>query len=102
MKDNKNNFKFCDVCKSKATLFCMECLCNYFCDSCYKLFHDKKENCNHKKEKIDYYAPIDIRCPEHKNVPLNLFCLDEKGKISIFYNLIIYYRIMLFNVCLFK
>ena len=79
MEKKQNNFKLCDVCKSQATLICMECLCNYFCDSCYKFHHDKKENSNHKKEKIDYYVPIDTRCPEHQNVPLNLFCLYEKG-----------------------
>jgi len=45
------------------------------------MIHDKKENINHKKEKIDYYLPIELRCNEHQNVPLNLFCLDEKGNI---------------------
>ena len=39
----------------------------------------KKENSNHKKENIDYILPIDTRCPEHPKIPLNLFCLDEKG-----------------------
>ena len=25
------------------------------------------------------FVPIDIKCPEHDRVPINLFCLDEKG-----------------------
>ena len=79
MEEKQQNFKYCEICKSKATTFCLECLYNYYCDSCYKLVHDNKENSNHKKEKIDYYVPIETRCPEHKNVPFNLFCLDEKG-----------------------
>ena len=61
----------------------------YYCDSCYKFIHDKKENMNHKKEKIDYYLPIQLRCNAHQNVPLNLFCLDEKGNIILFN---IYYK----------
>ena len=48
------------------------------------MIHDKKENANHKKEKIDYYLPIDLRCNVHQNIPLNLFCLDEKGNIILF------------------
>ena len=41
-----------------------------------------KENKNHKKEKIDYFLPIDTRCPEHPKVPLDLFCINEKGIIN--------------------
>ncbi len=58
-------------------------LYNYYCDSCYKFIHDIKDNKNHKKEKIDYFLPIDTRCPEHPKIPLDLFCIDEKGKIII-------------------
>ena len=60
----------------------MECLFNYFCESCYKFIHDKKENSNHKKEKIDYYVPIDTRCLVHPKNSLNLFCIDENGKMK--------------------
>ena len=80
MEVRQPHFKFCDICKSEATFLCMDCLYNYYCDSCYKFIHSMKINCNHKKEKIDYYIPIETRCPEHPNVALNLFCLDEKGK----------------------
>ena len=80
MEEKQQNYKYCDICKSKATILCLECLyIYYYCDSSYKLDHDNKKNSNHKKEKIDYYVPIGTRCPEHKNVPLNLLCLDEKS-----------------------
>jgi len=70
--------KKCDICKGDATSLCFNCM-NYFCDSCFKIAHSKEQTQSHKKEKIDYYVPIDVRCPEHKLVPMNLFCVDEKG-----------------------
>ena len=87
MEEKENNYKCCDICKSQATFLCPFCLGgagHYYCDSCDKFIHDKKENINHKKEKIDYYFPINLRCNTHQNVPLNLFCLDEKGNIILF------------------
>ena len=85
MEEKQKNYKVCDLCKLQATLFFLVCLnINYFCDSCYKFVHDKKENNNHKKEKIDLYIPIDTKCPNHPNVPLNLFCIDEKGNILLY------------------
>ena len=88
MEDKKKNFKQCDICDLEATLLCLECLNNYYCESCYKFIHDKKAKGNHKKEKIDYYLPIEARCPEHTNIPLNLFCIDEKGN---YFNLKYYF-----------
>ena len=82
MEEIKKNYKPCDICKSEAKYICLECLNNYYCDSCYKMIHDIKENSNHKKEQIDNFVPIDTRCPEHQNVPLNLFCIDDKGNIN--------------------
>ena len=79
MEVKQHNFKQCDICKSEATCLCWDCISNYYCDSCFKLIHDMKANSSHKKEKIDYYVPIETRCPEHPKVELNLFCLDEKG-----------------------
>lgn len=72
----------CDICESDATSLCNTCE-EYFCDSCFKLIHDKKK-AKHEKESIDVFVPIDIKCPEHPNVPLNLFCTDEKGNKNIF------------------
>ena len=43
------------------------------------MIHDKQKNSQHKKEPIDPYIPFDLKCPEHPDIPLNLFCLDEKG-----------------------
>ena len=92
MKEKENIFQCCNICKSQATFLCSSCIDSvefYYCDSCYKFIHDKKENMNHKKEKIDYYLPIELRCSVHQNVPLNLFCLEEKGIIILFN---IYYK----------
>ena len=50
-----------------------------FCDDCFKLSHNNEEYKNHKKEKYDYYVPIDLKCPQHKLHPNDLFCVDEKG-----------------------
>ena len=101
MEEKQRNYKLCDICESQATLLCFECLTNYYCDSCYKLIHDKKAKSKHKKEKIDYFVPIDTRCPEHSNVALNLFCLDEKGNY-ILYIIEILYRTLLFNVLFYE
>ena len=73
------NFKQCEICEIEANNLCLECS-NYYCDECYKYVHDKKAKKNHKKEKIDYFAPIDTKCIDHPKNPLNLFCVDEKGK----------------------
>ena len=71
----------CDICESDSTCLCITCQ-NYYCDTCFKLVHDKKTK-SHEKEAIDHYVPIDIKCPEHPSVPLNLFCTDEKGNFFI-------------------
>ena len=81
------NIKLCDICEINATLLCLNCS-SYFCDSCYKFVHDKKAKTQHKKEKIDPFVPIDIKCPDHPNNPMNLFCVDEKG-INIYFTIFI-------------
>ena len=72
--------KKCDICQKDSTSICFQCM-HYFCDSCFKLSHNEETKKIHKKEKIDYYVPIETRCPEHPNVALNLFCINEKGNI---------------------
>ena len=72
-----SNIKQCDICGINASCLCFDCI-NYFCESCFKLIHDKKINSGHKKEKIDPYIPIDLKCKDHPKIPLNLFCIDEK------------------------
>ena len=79
MESDKKNYKQCEICKIEANSLCLECS-SYYCEECYKYVHNKKENVNHKKEKIDYFAPIDTKCPEHPKIPINLFCVNEKGK----------------------
>ena len=85
MNKNFTQNKICDFCGKNATCLCFECL-NYFCEQCYKIIHDIKKDSQHKKENIDYFVPIDIKCPYHPKIPLNLFCVNEKGK----YNYIIF------------
>ena len=78
MEEKSNLIKKCEVCEEDATCLCFECL-NYFCESCFKLIHDKKKT-RHKKEKIDPFIPIDFKCPEHPRIIMDLFCSEEKGK----------------------
>ena len=87
----QNRNKQCEICKEAATSLCFKCI-SYFCDSCFKFVHEKKANIAHKKEKIDYFVPIDTKCPYHPANPINLFCIDEKGKSIYFFY---FYRIML-------
>ena len=75
----KKNYKLCEICDNEATSLCLKCV-SYFCDKCFKYVHENnKTKNNHKKEKIDYFVPIDTKCPDHPQVPINLFCIDEKG-----------------------
>ena len=79
--EEQKNFIQCEMCKDEeATALCLDCHI-YFCEVCYKCVHDRKKNSNHKKEKIDLFVPIQTTCPDHERVPINLFCIDEKGKI---------------------
>ena len=82
--------KKCDICNSYAKSLCYECL-SYYCDSCFKLIHEKEKNSKHKKEELDPYIPIDLKCRIHTKNPLNLFCLEEKGKYH-------YYIIPKYNI----
>ena len=72
--------KQCELCGETAKNLCLNCN-SYYCDSCYKFVHEKKKNLEHKKEAIDPFVPIDTKCSSHPNIPLNLFCIDEKGNI---------------------
>ena len=42
--------------------------------------HDIKNDPKHKKETIDPFIPIELKCPIHHLNPMNLFCTYEKGK----------------------
>ena len=78
-----NSIKKCEICKINAICLCLKCN-SYYCESCFKFVHDKQSNNNHNKEVIDAFIPIDTKCPDHPNIPINLFCVDEKGKKNIF------------------
>ena len=88
--------KKCEICEENPTNICLKCM-SYFCDSCFKFIHEKKNKKDHQKELIDPFAPIVTKCPKHPLIPIILFCTNEK---SNFYILIFFfnYRIMLFNM----
>ena len=67
----------CEVCEEIAENLCLNCN-KYYCKSCFKYIHEKKKNKNHKKENIDLDIPIATKCPIHTDVPMNLFCINEK------------------------
>ena len=75
--EDKIEERKCEICKEKATNICFDCSF-YLCDSCFKFIHEKKANLEHKKEEIDPFVSIDIKCPEHSKSQLNLFCIEEK------------------------
>ena len=79
MDSEKHNLiKECGICSSNATCLCFKCN-YYFCENCFKYIHDFKKNSTHKKELIDPFIPIDVKCPDHPEDRMSLFCLDEKG-----------------------
>ena len=80
MEEPKKEEKECELCKNIATNVCFECLF-YLCDSCFKYLHEKKVNAGHKKEDIDPFVSVIIKCPDHPKMPMNLFCKDDKSKI---------------------
>ena len=83
MESSQKNNKQCDICGEIAKSLCFKCTM-YLCDSCFKFIHDKTINRDHKKEIIDYFSPIELKCPDHPKDRINLFCIDEKGKIYNF------------------
>ena len=97
MENKEKEIKKCDFCGSNATCLCFQCI-NYFCDKCHKFIHNMEKNVNHNKEAIDAFAPIDLKCPNHPKIPLNLFCLEEMGKILINFS----YRVMLFILSFYR
>ena len=82
--EDKEKEKSCELCKGKATNICFDCFF-YLCDSCFTFLHEKEANSDHKKEDIDPDVSIEIKCPEHPKIPKNLFCVEEKSKIIIYY-----------------
>jgi hypothetical protein len=79
MENDKGINKLCDICGEIPTCLCFQCIM-YLCDSCFKFIHSKNKNSGHEKEKIDYFAPIELKCPKHSKDRINLFCIDENGK----------------------
>ena len=72
-KEKMKAIKVCEICKTNAIYLCFQCN-NYFCESCFKFVHDKQANSNHKKEIIDPFIPIDLKCPDHPQEGITLLC----------------------------
>ena len=72
-----NNQILCELCEENSKNLCLTCN-SYYCENCFNFVHQKKKNLGHKKEEIDPYVPIETKCAEHGNSPINLFCLNEK------------------------
>ena len=80
--------KNCEICENNSTCLCYKCM-SYYCESCFKLAHNNEKKKMHTKEKIDYYLPITLKCPNHNLNVIDLFCTDEKGN-KFKFNLFIY------------
>lgn len=72
--------KKCELCEEKATNICFDCSF-FLCDSCFNFLHEKQSKKEHKKEDIDPFISMEIKCPLHPKIPMNLFCTEEKGKL---------------------
>ena len=79
----KSSIKKCEICLVDATCLCYKCM-SYYCDACFKSSHNNEKRSSHKKESIDYNVPMDVNYPEHNLIPMNLFCIDDKGKFKYF------------------
>ena len=76
--EKEKQIKYCDFCAIKnATCLCFKCN-NYYCDNCFKIIHDLRKDQEHKKEILDIFVPIELKCSKHSQILNNLFCLDEK------------------------
>ena len=82
MDKNKLNQIECGFCNTNAIYLCFKCN-NYFCEKCFKIIHGLQKNSQHKKENIDLFVPINIKCAEHPEQTNYLFCLDEKSNLKI-------------------
>ena len=91
--EEKIKEKKCELCKEKATNICFDCSF-YLCDSCFLFLHEKKANLNHRKEEIDPYVSMDIKCPVHSNNKINIFCIEEKSKYYLFNKYLIFRTFM--------
>ena len=81
MENIQKDNKLCTICGTKAVNLCFKCSM-ILCDKCFKFIHENNLNKDHIKEKIDYFMPIYIKCPFHPKDRINLYCSDEKGKLS--------------------
>ena len=68
--------KLCEFCvEQPAAVLCAEC-CRCYCDECNKGAHELMKK-SHNVEAIPKCVDVNARCPLHKDVPLELFCLTD-------------------------
>ena len=86
MEKKSKLLKECELCGENPISVCFQCKLN-LCEQCKKYVHSLKKNSDHKIESIDPFIPIDLKCPDHPENALNLFCANEKGNLyHIFIN----------------
>lgn len=79
MEENINKEeKKCEICKESAAYICFDCPF-YLCYSCFEFIHGKNANMMHQKDEIDPFILLDIKCPEHQQNSMNLFCINERS-----------------------
>ena len=84
MENSLKDKIICNICSEPAVNLCFKCAM-YLCDSCHKFIHNKNNNKNHKRGKIDYFVPFPLKCSEHPKDRINLFCLNENSKFIFLY-----------------
>ena len=59
--EKKIILKECELCNTYASCLCFECK-SYYCNKCYEIIHSIKKSPIHKKEDIDAFVQIDLKC----------------------------------------
>ena len=77
--EKPKQIKECECCDMEANCMCFNCN-QYFCDNCFKIIHNLAKYKGHKKDIIDAFVPIELKCQKHPTNINSLFCTKEKGK----------------------
>ena len=83
--EKSKQIKECEFCEKDANCLCLKCN-QYFCDNCFKVIHNLTKYKEHKKDIIDAFVPIELKCQKHPTYLNNLFCINEKGKNKKLFN----------------
>ena len=67
----------CELCREQpVSVLCAEC-CRCYCGKCNKFMHEIGSKKGHKIEAIPEGVVVNAMCPIHKNIPLEMFCVDD-------------------------